>query len=127
MMYNCSYKLTQVLNVPSAKSSASWRQITSRFEFHVAITVWVGISFSKQHCSPRHVSVFNLSTTMCNSTNALDAGGYFRFNDVVRRVHLAELIALQLTVQLNAWFTLASFGDFCPSNYAVFGDFVTQC
>jgi len=23
------------------------------------------------------------------------------------------LIALQLTVQLNAWFTVASFGDFC--------------
>ena len=76
--------------------------------------MWVGKSFSKRTCSHRHVTVFNLS--MCNST--LDAGGYFW--RCTRRIHLAELIALQLTVQLNAWFTLASFGDFCPSNYAVF-------
>ena len=39
MMYNFLYKLTQVLNVPSAKGSASSRQITSRFDFHITISV----------------------------------------------------------------------------------------
>jgi len=111
-------KSTQVLNVPSVKSWASWRHITSRFELRVNVTVWVSISFSKQNCSHRHVTVFNSSSTVCNSTNSHRAGGHFWWR--TRRIHLAELIALQLTVQLNAWFTLASFGDFCPSNYAVF-------
>ena len=58
----------------------------SRFELHVNITVCVGISFSKQNCSPRQVTVSNLSTAMCSSTKSLGAGGYFR--RLTRRTHL---------------------------------------
>jgi len=128
---NCSYKLTQVLNVPAAKSSAFWRHMTSRFEFHVTITVWVGISFiankivflDMSTTSALHsLTVFNLSTTVCNSTNYLGADGYFWRRR--RRIHS---IALQLTVQLMPGLHLHRLVIFVASNYALCGDFVAQC
>jgi len=69
MMYNCLYKLIQVLNFPSAKV---WHPGDSYFKIWVTYKYYsvVGISFSKQNCFRRHVTVFNLSTATCISTNS---------------------------------------------------------
>jgi len=81
--------------------------------------VWVGISFSKQNCSHRHVTVFNLSTTMCSSTNSLGAARRILLTTNTSNTS-CRIDSTTVDCSTNAWFTLASFGDFCPSNYAVF-------